>query len=226
MKRDANIIEFKDGFLVHACDSSGAIGELPFDEVKVPFSLAAKYTVRTVFMELISVGAKPLSVSAGFSNDPEYSHSAVSFLKDFLKGIPLVISTEKNFKTSQSGLSISSVGFAKHVIVGNAPRNVSVYVAGFPKVGNEVIFEEEQILKFDDFLKLRSCESIGEMIPVGSKGIFEESKLLAQNSGLELKIDDDEEWLHKSAGPSTCVVFWAVENPSLNVNVQKIGILQ
>lgn len=226
MKRDANIIEFDDGFLVHACDSAGAIGELPFDEVKVPFSIVAKYTIRTVFMELLSVGAKPLSVSAGFSNDPEYSRSAIKFLKDFLKEIPLVISTEKNVKTAQSGLSISAVGFARDIILGNAPRGVSVYMAGFPKVGDEVIYEESQILKFDDFLKLRACESVGEMIPVGSKGIFEESKLLAQNSGLELKIDNDEDWLHKSAGPSTCVVFWAVKKPSLNVDVKKIGMLE
>ncbi len=228
MIRDANILDFADGFLIHACDSASAIGELPLDELKVPFSLVAKYTLRTALMEVISLGAKPLSASAGFSNDPEYSQSAIEFLMSFLEkmNVPLVISTEKNFETSQSGLSVSVVGFAKDIKVGNAPEGVSVYVAGSPKVGDEVVEEKEKILSFDDFLKLRAQKDIGEMIPVGSSGIFEEAKLLAQNSGLEIELEMDNTSIHKSAGPSTCVVFWAMKKPSLNIPIQKIGTLR
>ncbi len=225
--RDANMISFKDGFLVHACDSAGGIGGLKNDLLNVSVKVTARYTLRTALMEIISIGAVPLSVSVEFANDPEYVQEAIDKIKKILKrfSLPVVISTEKNFKTSQTGLGISVVGFVQKPIIGNAPKGSEIFVAGDPFVGDEVLKNEDEILSLDDFLKLRNNEDVGEMIPVGSAGIFEEAKLLAKNSDLDLKIDKDEIWLHKSAGPSTCVVFWAYKKPKVDIAIKKIGSL-
>jgi hypothetical protein len=225
--RDANLMKFKDGFLVHACDSAGGIGELKDDILKVPIEIIARYTLRTALMEVISIGSKPLSVSAEFANNPEYVQGAICEIRKMIErfSLPLVISTEKNFKTSQTGLGISVVGFTRNPIIGNAPKGADVFVAGYPLVGNEVLKYEDKILSFDDFLNLRNHDDVGEIIPVGSSGIFEEAKLLARNSGLDLKIKDAS-WLHKSAGPSTCVVFWSYGKLEIGIPIKKIGSLE
>ncbi|MCL4407513.1 MAG: alpha-ribazole kinase [Thermotogae bacterium] len=225
--RDSNLMKFKDGFLVHACDSAGGIGALKDDVLKVPVEIIARYTLRTALMEVISVGSKPLSVSAEFANDPEYVRGAIDEIRKMIErfSLSLVISTEKNFKTSQTGLGISVVGFVRNPIIGNAHKGSDVFVAGYPFVGDEVLKYEDKILSFDDFLNLRNNDDVGEMIPVGSSGIFEEAKLLARNSDLDLKIKDAT-WLHKSAGPSTCVVFWSYGKPEIGIPIKKIGSLE
>ncbi len=226
IKRDLNIIDFKGGFLVQSCDSAGGIGNLKNDLLEVPIELLAEYTLRTALMEVISVGARPLSVSAGFSNDQSYSQRAVNFLKKYLKRFktPLVISTEKNFPTSQTGIAISVVGFAISLKIGGAHEGNKIYVAGNPEVGTEVIENKNKILGFEDFLKLRSFPDVGEIIPVGSAGISEEVKILAKNSGLDFKLNGGE-WMHKSAGPSTCVIFWAENKPEFYADIKEIGYL-
>ncbi|MGC8610888.1 MAG: hypothetical protein ACP5F2_00650 [Athalassotoga sp.] len=225
MKRDANLIRFKDGFLIHACDSAGGIGSLENDLLNVPVEITAKYTLRTALMEVISLGGEPLSVSFEFANNPEYAQRALNGVIDILKkfSLPFILSTEKNFRTSQSGIGVSVVGFTRSPIIGKAAAGVFVFVAGFPLVGEELLKNEEKVLTFDEFLKIRSCPQVGEIIPVGSSGVFEEAKLLASNSGLKLKLEIDEEWLYKSGGPSTSVVFWA--NGSFDKAI-RIGVLE
>ncbi len=166
--RDSNLMKFKDGFLVHACDSAGGIGALKDDVLKVPVEIIARYTLRTALMEVISVGSKPLSVSAEFANDPEYVRGAIDEIRKMIErfSLSLVISTEKNFKTSQTGLGISVVGFVRNPIIGNAHKGSDVFVAGYPFVGDEVLKYEDKILSFDDFLNLRNNDDVGEMIPV------------------------------------------------------------
>lgn len=226
MKRDANLIKFKNGFLIHACDSAGGIGNLENDLLSVPIEVTVKYTLRTALMEVISLGGKPLSASFEFMNGSEYAKIAMNGVKDILGRftLPYVISTEKNFKTSQSGIGVSVIGFVNDPIIGKATPGSQVFVAGFPLFGEEVLRMEDKVLTFDEFLNLRASKNVGEIIPVGSSGIYEEAELLALNSKLKLKIERDEEWLHKSGGPSTCVVFWAREAPS--DKVIKIGVLE
>jgi hypothetical protein len=226
VKRDANMIRWKNGFLIHACDSAGGIGNLNCDLLKVPVETTAKYTLRTALMEVISIGAKPISASLEFANGPEYVQKAIVEVQKVLDrfSIPVVISTEKNFIPAQTGIGASVVGFADELLIGGAQKGAEVFVAGLPMVGSDLIKNEDLILSFEDFLKIRKCEKVGEIIPVGSKGIFEEALLLAKNSEVELKLDSDEEWFHRSAGPSTCIVFWSSKRPEIEVGMKRIGI--
>ena len=227
-KRDAAILEFMNGYLVNTCDSAGGIGELEMDILKANAQTVALSTLKVAFIENLTLGSKILSVSATFMNSPKYVQSAISSLSNFLKKwkIPLVISTEKNFSTIQTGMGIGVVGFAKKLKIGGAKPNYGVYVIGTPKVGKEVIENVEEVAKIGDITDLMKLKAVGEIIPVGSKGIIAEAKSLAENSGLKFVSEKDEEWMHKSAGPATCAVFWSKEFPLFKKKIRRIGWLQ
>lgn len=230
MLRDAAVVNFKDGYLVHTCDSAGGIGELEHDSLNVPIETVVLFTFRTALMENISLGAIPLSANVSFSNSSQYVQRAIDALKKFanayLKEMKFVFSMEKNFKTSQTGIGVGIVGFTKKLKVSGAKTGDAVYVIGMPKVGKEVLKDEKEIVSVKEMFELVDCEYVGEIIPVGSKGILEEAKLLAQNSNLSLVIERNEDWLFKSAGPATCAVFWARKTPNLRKNIQRIGYLR
>ncbi|GEM_PF-430746 len=230
LQRDAAVVNFKDGYLIHTCDSAGGIGELEHDSLNVPIETVALFTFRTALMENISLGAMPLSASVSFSNSPRYVQSAINALKSFadfnVRGVQFVFSMEKNFKTSQTGIGVGIVGFTKKLKISGAKSGDAVYIIGMPKVGKEVLESEEEIVSVKEMFELIDCRDVGEIIPVGSKGILEEAKLLAKNSNLSLVIEKNEDWLFKSAGPATCAVFWAKKAPNFKKNIQRIGYLR
>ncbi len=228
-KRDAAILEFMNGYLVNTCDSAGGIGKLEMDILKVNVQTVALSTLKVAFVENLTLGSKILSVSATFMNSPTYVQPAISALSNFLKKwkIPLVISTEKNFSTIQTGMGIGVVGFAEKLRIGGARPKYGVYVIGAPKVGEEVIENAEEVVKIEDITNLMNLEGIGEIIPVGSKGVIAEAEILAENSGLNFVPEKDEEWMHKSAGPATCAVFWSKEFPIFKgKKIRRIGWLK
>jgi hypothetical protein len=229
-KRDAAVVELMNGYLVNTCDSAGGIGELETDVLKVDIQTVALATLKVALLENMTLGTNILSVNATFMNSPKYVQPAIDALNDFLKKwkIPIVLSTEKNFSTVQTGVGIGVVGFSKGLRVGGAKPGYGVYVIGIPEVGKEVIKDEKEAASFEDILELMESKSVGEIIPVGSSGIMKEAKLLAQNSNLNFvsKPDMDEEWMHKSAGPVTCAVFWAKDVVEKNKKIRKIGWLK
>jgi hypothetical protein len=227
-KRDAAILEFMNGYLVNTCDSAGGIGELEMDILNVDIQTVALSTLKVAFLENLTLGSKILSVSATFMNSPKYAQSAIESLSNFLKKwkIPLVVSTEKNFSTIQTRIGAGVVGFAKKLRIGGAKPNYGVYVIVAPKVGKEVIENAEEVVRIGDVTDLMKLKTVGEIIPVGSKGIIAEAENLAENSGLRFVSEKDEEWMHKSAGPATCAVFWSKELPLSKKKIRRIGWLQ
>ncbi len=224
-ERDAAISKLTNGFIVHTCDSLGAVGLLKNDVLKVDVVQSVLYSLRVALMENISIGGKILSVSLAFANSPDYAERGMKAAFEFLKKwkVSVVISTEKNFPTSQTGIGVSVVGFTKKLRIGGATSNVGVYTLGTPAVGKEVM--NSSVLTIDEFKRLLKFKSVGEVIPVGSKGIMAEARILAKNSGLTFHPLLDESWMTKSAGPATCIVFWATRPPRLS-NVKKVGWLE
>ncbi len=227
-KRDAVILEFMNAYLVNTCDSAGGIGELEMDLLKVDVRVVMMATLKVALLENLSIGSDVLSVNIAFSNSPGYAKTAIDAAYEFLnkKGIPIVVSTEKNFSTIQTGIGVGVVGFAKKLRIGGAKPNYGVYVIGTPKVGKEVIESVEETVKIGDVTDLMKLKTVGEIIPVGSKGIIAEAERLAKNSGLKFVPEKDEEWMHKSGGPATCAVFWSKEFPLSKKKIRRIGWLQ
>ena len=66
-----------------------------------------------------------------------------------------------------------------------------------------------------DVCSLRKFSFVHEIIPVGSKGIWHEARILAKESKLSLTLSNSHIDLKKSAGPST-VLLCAIPSGRLN----------
>ncbi|MCC6012844.1 MAG: hypothetical protein LM593_00510 [Candidatus Verstraetearchaeota archaeon] len=214
--RDILIKKLGNYFLIISCDSSGAIGPKNGDFLKVNGEILGKYMVRSALMEILSVKAKPICISCGLGVEPEPTgESIIKGIKEEMIKVglnpneDLVISTEKNFPTNQTGLGITAIGFAskKDLLIGKSKKNDLIISIGLPSVGKEVLENKDSIVDIDDVLTLLSMDFIHGIIPVGSKGILYEANILARESNLKLRLFNDIKLdLKKSAGPSTVIL--------------------
>lgn len=205
-------------FLVVSCDASGGIGPKELDVLKVDGRVLGRFIVRTALMEVMSMGAKPLCVACGLGVEPDptgnriidgvkHEMGKVGLIPDSA----LVVSTQKAFKTRQTGVGMTVVGIAKSkdLIIGRSKGGDVVVSVGLPSVGEEVLENEGKglIADTDDLLKLLSSNFIHSIIPVGSKGVQYELGVLATESRLKpILAENLEVNIRKSAGPSTVLL--------------------
>ena len=205
-------------FLVVGCDASGGIGPKELDVLRVDGKVLGKFIVRTALMEVMSVGAKPLCVACGLGVEPDPTgNRIINGVKHEMRKVglrpdsALVVSTQKTFRTRQTGIGITAVGIAKSkdMIIGRSRGGDVVVSVGLPSVGEEVLENEAKglIADTDDLLKLLSSNFIHSIIPVGSKGVRYELGVLAIESGLKpILAENLEVDIKKSAGPSTVLL--------------------
>lgn len=214
MGRDVAVKLHKDDYIVMACDSSGAIGEKDGDHYNVSAFTVGRFLCRTALYELLTVGAEPILSALTISSEPNPTGDNI------LKGvqselntcgfcdIPMVISTEKNMPTSETGVGIAITGICSDRLrIGTTKKGDSVYVIGLPLMGAEVIENEDEMVSADHIKLLCQMPSIHDIIMVGSMGIKGEIENLCDNINLEYAFYDDLSVdVIKSGGPSTCAV--------------------
>ena len=213
--RDVSFIELnEDLYLAVACDSCGGIGEKERDVVRVPPYIVGRFTTRVALMEILSVGAKPKTLTAAICNEPDPTGKGMLIgikdeLKDLSPNLPITISTEKNMKTCQTGLGITIIGLVEKesLRINETKAGDKLYCVGMPKVGNEISLDDPEIANSLLVKELLEIPAVHAIIPVGSKGLKGEAEMLASFLGLEL------EWnknllidIQKTAGPATCVL--------------------
>jgi hypothetical protein len=212
-----DVLILQDGSLcfVTAVDSCGGIGEKQNDALFAPPEIAGYYAARTVLLEVLATGAAPEFASITVCNEPETADRlsvGINKAFDWLGGIPSVISTEKNMPTSMTALGISLTGVCNLDVlrIGKCRAGDVLYCAGLPLVGLEILEPGAEIFNFQHMGSLLSNSCVGSILPVGSRGIAAEAKVLAAESSLEAELDTDCGIdLGKSAGPSSCVLFSA-----------------
>ncbi len=237
--RDVEVVQINNKeSLVIACDSCGGIGEKEKDVVKASPYIVGGTTTRVALMELLAVNAVPKSITLTIASEPyPTGEEIIKGSKDELeasgyKSLPMAISTEKNIPTCQTALGITLIGLCDNDslrICTSKPQD-QVYCLGRPLVGNEVLaIPASELIAPKDIKALSSTEGIHDIIPIGSKGILGEIELLCKGNDctfikeLEVSID-----MHKSAGPSTCLIFTAsreADLSSLRLKPLKIGNL-
>ncbi|RUL57008.1 hypothetical protein [Lysinibacillus antri] len=201
-----------DKDLVVTIDNSGCIGEKEQDVVKVPNELAAYYSARVSILEQWCAGAHPTHLFlANFTNQEAWQDYEKGFRKVFAelgeKMPPLNGSTESNFDSLQSGLSLTVIG---KVVFEVNEENCDWFIVGKPLVGEEVVNQPEDVAKLEELLLLIKMKVIKHVWPVGSKGIKAECKEIFKNNEIQCNLP-----LEKSGGPSTCVIV-AVDREQLD----------
>jgi hypothetical protein len=199
--------------LVIAADCSGGIGLKEADKVKVPYETVSYYGARVALMELMSVGAVPVAfVLQNFVDDRSWTHLLGGIeraLDELCLSIPITGSTESNISMLQSAVSFTAIGKVniEKKRVGITPSDAKFAVLGEPLVGDEVIKRQERVLPLLLFRELLTLTGIYEIVPIGSKGIFQELQLLLKTNGLGYKEICCPLPLYDSSGPATSVLI-------------------
>jgi len=202
-----------DNYIVVACDSCGAIGSKKGDVFKLSPRLAAKFTTRVVLTEILCSGAMPVMITNGVANEmnPTGEETILGIRDEIknagIKDIVLIGSTEENFITSMTALSITAIGTVKESELKFKPAAAGdkLILFGVPCVGAEVDLESAGFYR--EIKQLLSTEGVREIIPVGSKGIAYEAKTLADINDMKFKTYKTEVDCSKSAGPATCLLI-------------------
>lgn len=237
--RDVEVVQIDSNYsIVTACDSCGGIGLKHNDVVKVSPYIVGRFTARVALMEVLSINAIPKTISIAISNEPnptgeEIINGVVEALKaGDLESVPMAISTEKNIKTSQTALGITVIGICKNknIRIAKSKSGDFVYCLGIPKVGNEINgLDDSEIVQINHIMDLLKLKGVCDIVPIGSKGILMEIEMLCKNVNCKFIYEPGEYIdMHKSAGPSTCLIFTCSEGTDFSefiLKPLKLGML-
>ena len=223
--RDVLLFELEENkIMVIGCEAAGGVGPKKHDKVKVNGYILGRFSARVALMEVLSVGAKPICLvdTLSVEMDPtgkEIIKGVISSVKESGLDPKLALTggTENNFKTEQTGIGITVIGFVgkNNLRIGTSKPGDAIVAIGVPSVGMEVIKAEKEgkIADLNDLKILLDFDFVNDIIPVGSEGIKYEIVVLARNSALNLKLYEDPLLnLEKSAGPATVILITVSEN--------------
>jgi hypothetical protein len=194
------------GSLIIATDNSGGIGMKQADDVLVSYDITAYFSFRVAVMECIAAGANPIAVVVhNFCGDEAWNPITQGILRgqaELKLDIPITGSTESNITMIQSALGIIVVG---KTMIQEKETGEKIAVIGQPLVGSQVIDQAEFIAPLPLFKWC--CEQEGiNVLPVGSKGIAYEWRLLQPDSEIPAELLQQLD-VQASAGPSTCFLI-------------------
>ena len=163
--RDLTLIYINENqIMVIACDSSGGIGNKQYDLVKVDPDTVGFFTTQVALMEVLAIGAKPITVVNALSVEMDPSgQKIIQGVKKALEPLKLpedkIITgtTEENIKVCQTAIGITVIGIIdkEDFRINTARKNDIVVCVGIPKVGEEVILDNgKEILSIELLLRL------------------------------------------------------------------------
>lgn len=233
--RDIQLIEKdQETYLAIACDVSASIGPKASDVVKVSNKIAGYYATAVTLIELLAIGAKPISVVDTLGVEMVHAgQEIIEGVKSAMEeaGIEkecLTGSTEDNIPTDTTSIGITVISeLKKDLLKAYQPiGGQHVYLIGLPKMGQQFL-EEEIVKRLGEVIdvplvkKLRKNKAISHMLPVGSKGIaYELEVLLSMNDLLIDLVDEIHVDLAASAGPATCMLITC--QPSFGIELSQL----
>lgn len=227
--RDVQFLSLDETYeLVIAVDNIGGVGLKENDIVNVDYETVGHFGMRVAMLECLATGAQPLSAMIHNFCGDEAWQPLVSGVKQTLRElgiehISITGSTESNFSLIQSAVGFLAIGKVKknEKKIAKTPLSAKWAVIGLPLVGADVLKRRDQMAPLSLLQPLIQTEGVYEILPVGSKGIGYEAKMLANMNGMEIKDIQTELDLYASAGPATC---WIVTyDPSYESTIRSIA---
>ena len=131
--------------------------------------------------------------------------------------------TEENIPTRQTSAAILVMAVVEEDFeFPKAKVGENIYALGLPKVGHDVLADQGEIMTVERMLRLRSLEGVGDILPVGSKGIAYEVGEMMNTHGLEAEFYVHDDSLHLSAGPATVAICSAPA--SMEEKLRSLGL--
>lgn len=190
-----------------ACDSCGGIGRKESDVLDVSNEIVGSLTARVPLMELLSLGSDIKTVSLTIINEVSpTANQIISGVKSELVNydVKYVISTEKNMKTTMTGVGVTVIAMIEKEKLRLSTEDVyCISVAGTPSVGSEVLMNKDIIFNQAMISKLLDDSDVLEIIPCGSGGVNGE---LSRLDPLKYLLYKDCDIFNKSCGPSTAAL--------------------
>ena len=219
--RDVTILHMGDDKrIVISCDSVGGVGEKSEDRVNAPPEIVGYYGARVALMEMLALKAKPLALINTLSVEMDgYGERIIKGIRKAVSELPEGIvlpvtgSSEENFPMVQTAFGITVIGTLNelHTLPPEREGGEILCLAGLPKVGEEVLSDRGEILTMKDFYHLINHSAVVDTVPVGSKGIAHEIKVLEKSYGKIPVVKPPGLDFSKSGGPSTSALILAKE---------------
>lgn len=222
--RDLSVLPLGAGVsLVFACDALGGIGPKPHDTYRTDGYTLGRFAARVPLAELLACGATPLLVANMLSVERDPTGMAIlAGVRDEaatagLDPDAITGSTEENVPTLATGVGIAVLGLvaAGQFRPGRGRVGDLMVCIGVPKSAprDTVTLDDPDILDLPALLRLLSSHAnmdtntVGDVLPVGSRGIRAEADDLAASAGLRFVPDlATPRDLVYSGGPATCAL--------------------
>lgn len=242
-KRDLSIIQINDTqSIIISCDAVGGIGLKTYDSIKLSPDLVAYYTARVALMEILSVGASLVTLVDTLSVEMEPTG------EQMIKGIRRILdelqldqstlngSTEDLVPTVQTGIGVTAIGISEtnQLKIACSQAGDAIYLLGIPKIGSEISYPfDSDLCSLANFKVLVQSPFIHEIIPIGSKGIAHEARVLAELNDFHVTLNNSQPVvdIQKAGGPASCVIFTMPEQyaaemqKNLSQQITKLGYL-
>lgn len=208
--RDLSLIPLGEKMLLFATDSAGAIGSKPLDVVSTSNRNLGRYLAQVPFMEILATRAHPSYVFLPICNEMEpTAREILEGVRSIMQeaGMPTNLingTTEENMPTQQTAATILVMAVVDgDFVFPKACAGEVIFAIGLPKIGQEVLEDQGEIVTLAHFMRLRALEEAGDILPVGSRGIAYEAAEMAKSHDLKLHFLLEDPFLYKSAGPAT-----------------------
>lgn len=217
--RDLSVLAVAPGVsLVVACDSNGGIGPKPGDTVATTGYELGRLAARVPLLEMLACGATPLLLidTLSVERDPT-GNALLAGVRDEMRDAgmdPIAAlngSTEDNVPTVATGIGVVVLGVAAddRFRPGRARAGDLLVCVGMPKSAprHRVLSDDPAILRPSALRRLIVLDGVGDVLPVGSRGVAAEARDLAAFAGLRAALDPGATLdLAGSGGPATCCI--------------------
>jgi hypothetical protein len=215
--RDLSVLSIAPGLLlVVACDSNGGIGPKERDTIVTSGYELGRLAARVPLEEMIACGATPTLLIDTLSVEREPTGAAIiAGVRDEMRDAgmdpshALNGSTEDNVVTVATGVGIVVLGLAAEdrFRPGRVRAGDALLCVGVPKSAPRyaVVSDDPDILRPSALRHLAALDVVGDILPVGSRGVTAEARDLAAFAGMTFvahpspAID-----VIASGGPGTC----------------------
>lgn len=215
--RDLTVVDQADGLSwIIACDSVGSIGAKPADAYPAEARTVAHYAARVPLIEALAAGASPQIIVDTLSVELEPTgREMIAEVRRLAGSLGLgpdrvTGSTEDNVPSAATGIGVTVFATATRLRAGTASAGDRILLLGRPTSAphDRIEIGDRRMVDLPTLADVLRITGVSDALPVGSKGVGHEARVLAETNGLVWRPTTDHGVdLDHSGGPASCVLI-------------------